>query len=564
MTRLLAISALLLSACNPSASDGGSDAPGGDTDSPPDGHSATADTAIISPTATTASTGDTSTLSDGPTLVASAVRRADATRVSLVNVLEVTTDVPAQVTVHLTDPEGDVRDIVFDDLAVAHELPILGLRFDTVYDIGLTLIDEQGGVSEIPSAGQTLADSPPQVWPTIDVLTADASQMEPGYTLFALNVFKSIDHSYLVVMDDEGKVVWLYKASGTALDARIDQSGNILCLLDNELVQIDFLGNELARYNPDGSRGGTPVDVLAFHHEANEMPNGNLLSLTDRIESHPNFPQNYNNPADTGPEDVLSHDIVEFDRSGAIVGEWHLWDLIDTDRIAYDSRNEDPKDWVHSNAVTYDPTDDSFLVSLRHQDALIKFSRATGELMWILAPHDNWSPEFQPYLLTPEPGTEWAFHPHGPMISPTTGRIVVFDNGNWRISPFDGNPYPDTVDQYSRLVEYEVDPKAMTVRQTWEFLAPGDEVLFSYATGDADYLPSTGNVLGTYGFTYVADGVENEDMGRGFGSSRLIEVNPTTNEVAFDVWMHAPISEVPDGWHGYRAVRFPSLYPLAE
>ena len=107
--------------------------------------------------------------------------------------------------------------------------------------------------------------------------------------------------------------------------------------------------------------------------------------------------------------------VVEFFPDGTLRREWLLTDIIDPTRIGYDSLNQtaDGRDWAHANAVVYDPSDDTFIASLRHQDAVIKFSRATGELVWILGPHDNWTAEFQPFLLHPiDTPFEWQYHQH--------------------------------------------------------------------------------------------------------------------------------------------------------
>ncbi|MEZ4241635.1 MAG: aryl-sulfate sulfotransferase [Myxococcota bacterium] len=41
--------------------------------------------------------------------------------------------------------------------------------------------------------------------------------------------------------------------------------------------------------------------------------------------------------------------------------------------------------WSHANAVEVDPRDDTLIVSVRHQDAVLKLTR-DGEIRWILAP----------------------------------------------------------------------------------------------------------------------------------------------------------------------------------
>ena len=120
---------------------------------------------------------------------------------------------------------------------------------------------------------------PPTPWPQIDVLTSRPEKMEPGYTLFAMNAYNQNNGSYLTIMDPEGEVVWCYELNGGfALDAHINQAGRVLALLGGDITELDLLGNVLDRWNESGAGGATRVNVASFHHEAYEMPDGNLPS----------------------------------------------------------------------------------------------------------------------------------------------------------------------------------------------------------------------------------------------------------------------------------------------
>ena len=78
---------------------------------------------------------------------------------------------------------------------------------------------------------------------------------------------------------------------------------------------------------------------------------------------------------------VVSEIILEVDpATGAVLKSFDLWDLLDQSRIGYKgieapSRTEagpsDQRDWTHANALHYVPGDDSFLVSVCHQDCII-------------------------------------------------------------------------------------------------------------------------------------------------------------------------------------------------
>ncbi len=194
--------------------------------------------------------------------------------------------------------------------------------------------------------------------------------------------------------------------------------------------------------------------------------------------------------------------------------------MLDTTRIGYNSLTKRPVgslgyDWAHVNAVINDPRDDSIIISLRQQDALVKFSRSTGDLKWILGPHANWSSKFQPFLLTPigEP-FEWQYHQHSPTITPS-GTILLFDNGNFRASPFDGTTTTPDSKNYSRAVEYAIDEQNMEIRQVWEYGKNMAKPLYAGWIGDANWMKTTGNVLITFGGTSFTGGERNSDLGLG-------------------------------------------------
>ena len=120
---------------------------------------------------------------------------------------------------------------------------------------------------------------------------------------------------------------------------------------------------------------------------------------------------------------------------------------------------------------------------------------------------------------------------------------MVFDNGNWRASPWDSRT-PDRLNQ-SRAVEYRVDPVAMTVEQVWSYGWERGPKSFVSRMGDANLLPITNNVLITFG------NMPNADDGV---AARIVEV---THSEPADVVFELAIT---DGSGRYRAERTPSLY----
>jgi hypothetical protein len=192
---------------------------------------------------------------------------------------------------------------------------------------------------------------------------------------------------------------------------------------------------------------------------------------------------------------------------------------------------------------------------------VFKFSRTTGELVWILGPHDNWPAEFDPYLLLPIGSPfRWQFHQHAPMIT-GEGTLLLYDNGNFRASPFDGQPQVPDSENFSRAVEYEINENTMSVRQVWEFGEHIAETLYTGLIGDADWQPTNGNVLLTFGAVSYTGGVAGADIDRGEWYARIVEV--TDDEVpvtVFDLSLYDD-SDPAARIRIFRSERIPSLYP---
>ena len=208
--------------------------------------------------------------------------------------------------------------------------------------------------------------------------------------------------------------------------------------------------------------------------------------------------------------------------------------------------------------MTYVPEDDSILVSVRHQDAVIKFSRATGELIWILGNHHGWPPELEPFLLHPiNTPFRWQFAQHAPMMT-GDGNLMLFDNGNNRASPFDGNPVVLDEENFSGAIEYAIDEANMEVEQVWEFGELLEDSIYSRFISDADWQPTTGNVVVHFGGVSYVGGVSSSDLGLGTDHTRVIEVtHDVTPVVVFDMTVYDPANRITT----YRSERIPSLYP---
>lgn len=486
---------------------------------------------------------------DGPT-----IKMAPNKSTPLAGILEFSSDVPTRVVLDVSDGIDDWQ-IEFEDFDTEHSLPVLGFRPGRTHTVLVRALDEGSNDVIEPAVINVTTDPLPEDFPEISV-TSTPALMEPGVTLFEAG-------GYLIAVNETGQVVWYHDIQffNPTLDRDVRRmaNGNLLLLLPSaRILELDMLGNIVRMWHASqitgGDQGSIPVDAQAFHHEVSETEDGNLLVLSVEFRMVDDFPTSTSDPvAPTETALVAGDVVVEFTPEGEVVNEWSLLDILQPTRINYSSLlglwddfyedvfgvAESTRDWSHANAVIHDPADDSIIVSLRHQDAVVKFSRQTGELIWILGPHENWDPVmFGDFLLTPLSEDEFffQFHQHAPMIT-KDGTLMIYDNGNFRASAFE--PALPGDQSFSRAIEYDIDEGTKEVAIVWEYGQFEDETLFTPFIGDADSLPQTGNVLITFG---------------GIQPARLIEVTHTTPAVkVFDL-------SIP-GQFSYRSERLPSLYP---
>ena len=269
---------------------------------------------------------------------------------------------------------------------------------------------------------------------------------------------------YTCAYDINGDVRW-YLTESFIWEINRLRNGNLLLSTDKlvnnpyyttGLYEMNMLGKIYFEYNIDGG----------YHHDYYEMPNGNILVLS-------------NNFANGTVEDY----IVELDlRDGSIVKKFDLTDILPMNEG--ESENSTTYDWFHNNSVWYDEKTNSITLSGRHMDAVINISYDTGKLNWIIGDSTNYSSEWQKYFFKPiGDNFEWQWSQHSAKITPD-GYVFIFDNGNNK-SKIKEN-YVDASNSYSRGVMYKIDTSNMTIEQIWEY---GKE------RGSDFYSPYISNVL---------------------------------------------------------------------
>ena len=517
------------------------------------------------------------TLSDNPApmfLSGPAIELDPNLNTPLAGLLTLTTDQPVRVSLEIaleTEADNKKWRIDFDQFDTEHSLPVLGFRPNKKYSVIVHVFSQTDKQTSFKQPITVITDPLPDGFPEIHV-ESTPELMEPGLTLIEIIPEGSNAEfgALLVIVDETGEIVW-YQTGSRFTDVRQTPEGNLLFIVGNKIFEMDMLGNTVREWRavrPSSKQRieGT-IATATFHHEVFPMTNGHYLVMSAEPRSFDHYPTSETDKsAPTETARVVGDVIVEFTADGSIVKQWSLLDMLDPYRIGFGAlgshwdgtfKGKKTRDWSHGNAVIHDPGDDTIIVSLRHQDATIKFDRQTGQLIWILGPHENWDlKKFGKYLLTPvsdqkiELAYFFPYHQHAPEIMPN-GNIMIYDNGSYGANPFHAKPRRTKV--FSRAVEYKINEETMEVEIAWEYGSDAARKIYSGALGDADYLPQTGNVLITHGNLEAKDKKQ---------SAVILEVTHTTP--AREVFKMTVVdgSEDPEnGWRVYRSERLHSLYP---
>jgi len=354
--------------------------------------------------------------------------------------------------------------------------------------------------------------------PPIRIARCDADRREPGMMLFNVRGDTRAGsgpahRGWLLGIDQAGEIHCIHQSDRPVQGVRLLPSGNLLVtIVDGLVLEMTLAGAIIRQWYATGKyrdrappAGGIPVEAETFHHGVNLGPDGSMLLLSMEIREYDGWPGSVSDPnAPRERAKVVGDIVMQVRPDGTKVNEWRIIDLLDPYRITYGSRANywgvrgypGTMDWCHANGTCHDPRDDSILVSLRTQDAIIKFDRKSGALQWILGAHGNWRAPWADKLLKPDHSVAWQFHQHDCSITPA-GTILCFDNGNNRAQPF--APRMAAADSYSRAVEYAIDEAAGTVTQVWSYGEAPGERLFAGFQGGAMRLPKTDNTFITYG-----------------------------------------------------------------
>ncbi|EAK9869708.1 aryl-sulfate sulfotransferase [Campylobacter lari] len=357
--------------------------------------------------------------------------------------------------------------------------------------------------------------------------------------------------SSVFIIDTKGEIRWyldndklmdknnIYNR-GIMMGFRQNLDGALSFGFGQRYVKYDLMGREIFNRL-------LPSSYIDFSHSMSQMPNGNYLLRVALASVKRPDGKNVRSVRDV---------IVEVDKNGNVVDEWRLFEIldpyraniikvldqgavclnVDVSKAGKTLSNEElakmdtsdvfgdiagtgvGRNWAHVNSIDYDESDDSIIISSRHQSAIVKIGR-DKKVKWILGAHKGWGEKYKKALLQPinkngkniiceddyskcpgyknkEGGFDFTWTQHTAFrISEKSNKryiyITAFDNGDARAIT---QPAFASM-KYSRAVIYKIDQKNKTVEQIWEYGKQRGNEWFSPITSLTEYYKDKNSIM---------------------------------------------------------------------
>ncbi len=421
---------------------------------------------------------------------------------------------------------------------------IAGMRANTIY----AMQQLSSVIGSVPGPVlQFQTGTPSLTLPAFAVLSPPGPNTSFAQRILLMSFYAFVPNRQIgpVATDLSGRLLWyepdlVNSQQADSYLVRPAPGGTMLLVMGSSagygqlLREVDLAGNLVRETNVQRLNqqlvavGKAPISWLA--HEALRLANGHTLILgaTERLLTNVQGP---------GTVDVLGDTILDLDANFQVTWTWSAFDFLDPSRPAVlgetcTSNSHScgqlqlatvANDWTHSNSIAYLPADGNLLLSVRHQDWVVKIGyrkgAGPGNILWRLGNGGAFTTDStDPY--------PWFTHQHDVGFDGTN--LELYDNGNTRVAQTGGG---DSRGQVWSLDE---------VNRIAHLLLNVDVGVYTQAFGSAQRLSN-----GNYSFL----------------SGLLIASGPTLSSQALEV--------LPDGttsmnlsWqaNAYRAFRLRDLY----
>jgi arylsulfate sulfotransferase len=433
---------------------------------------------------------------------------------------------------------------------------VAGMMGKTVYHMRARVTLDNGAT--YTDADHTCTTGTPPPTPAVQISTPGGGAPQPGIEIWNTVIPSNVIQAYAT--DLQGNIIWSYLYQGSTVDLiqgiQLLPNGDMLMLISylssttvngtlglvNDVREVDLAGNMVREISMDAlnlklgasslrDAEGNVYAFKSFHHGVIALPNGHWVMLAAYNKSYNNL------PGYPGNTSVIGDSIVDVDANGNPDWVWNTFDHLDINRHPMNF-----PDWTHSNDMVYSSDDHNLLLSIRHQNWIIKINfldgTGSGNVMWRLGQGGDFK------LIGGTDPTDWFYAQHGlSFFSPsTTGvfRLGLMDNGNDRMFPTRSvlcQPLkPPVPTCYSTVPVLELNEGNMTATLVTHYEPPPS--YFSFFGGNADLLPN-GNIHANFSAAVSGAIVQ--------------ELNPQATQV---IWQ----GTTPNAYQ-FHAYRWPSLYP---
>lgn len=398
---------------------------------------------------------------------------------------------------------------------------------------------------------QTFTTGIPPGTATVTASAQNGQTPQPGIEMF--DTLIPYEPAQAFATDLSGNVIWTYTYTGSKEDAiqpiKLLPNGHFLVQISyassiavkkgtivpgtlDEIREVDLAGNTIrsltqAQLAASLTAKGYSLTLGSLHHDILALPNGHLVLLVSVTKQ-------------VGGTNVLGDALIDVDQNFQPDWVWNSFDHLDVNRRPYLF-----PDWTHSNSLLYSKDDGDLLLSMRHQNWIIKIDFANGQgsgnVLWRLGQGGDFK------LVGGNDPADWFYSQHGiAYFSPNTSgvfKLGIMDNGDDRPAAAGAPacpiaPNPPNASCYSTVPVLQVDETAMTATLVFHYVPPAN--MYSFFGGDVADLPN---------------GDLEADFCAAAGGAVVQELNMTGSSPQL-VWQ-----AVTKGTNQYRAERLPSLYP---
>ena len=303
-----------------------------------------------------------------------------------------------------------------------------GLQASTVYEGQLILETDAQSYCSAPISVET--GELPSELPDVSFSLEQPEAAAGGFTLMPVNS-DDPNLSYQLVLDEEGQVVWYWKA-GT-LRTRLSLDGQAIWFNDRTYDAETMASIE--RVPLDGS-DSTQYQAMGLHTDFVEVEPGVIAS----------FGWDVQDSEETGQQ-IAGETIVEVHADGSVREVWNLFDHLDPADSSMGAGSlpccPDAQIWAHLNHLHYDRNEDAYYATARNLDAVFKVDRSSGDLVWMLSGEQSsfdvaegsepaW---FDPHSAVPTEEGVLIYDTVSPLTNGCTGLSeFALDEANWTVA----------------------------------------------------------------------------------------------------------------------------------